>query len=62
MPRKPKPTARDKINLALTYLDDGAPGSAARLLREAADICQDAADKTAAALEKLVGKKGGTNG
>lgn len=57
MGRKPKQTARDKIELAITYLDDGAPISAARLLREAADICQAAGEKAFAALEKTVGRK-----
>lgn len=55
MPRKPKPTARDKIALALTYLDDGAPFSAARLLREAADQIEAAGAKFNAALEKAIG-------
>jgi len=57
MPRKPKPTARDKIALALTYLDDGAPFSAARELREAAVIAEEAGRKFNAALEKAIGTK-----
>lgn len=52
---KPKPTARDKIELAITYLDDGAPFSAARCLREAADIAEAAGKKFNAALEKSIG-------
>mgnify|MGYP003502249450 CR=1 FL=1 len=56
MPRKPKPTARDKIALALVYLDDGAPMSAARCLREAADTIEAAGKKFNAALEKAIGE------
>lgn len=57
MGRKPKPTVRGQIDLALTYLDDGAPISAARCLREAADICQAAGEKANAALEKMIGTR-----
>ena len=60
MGRKPKPTAREQIAAALVYLDDGAPHSAVRLLREAAATIEAAALKFDAALEKAVGKKGGT--
>lgn len=58
MGRKPKPTARDQISLALVYLDDGAPHTAVRLLREAAATIEAAALKFDAALEKAIGKKG----
>lgn len=57
MGRKPKPTVRGQIDLALTYLDDGAPFSAARCLREAADIAEAAGKKFNDALEKSIGKK-----
>lgn len=56
MSRKPKPTARDKIDLALIALDDGAPFTAARALREAADIAEAAGKKFNDALEKAIGK------
>lgn len=58
MPRKPKPTAREKIALAITYLDDGAPFSAARCLREAADQIEAAGKRFNDALEKAIGKPG----
>jgi hypothetical protein len=57
MPRKPKANAGDKIELAYTYARDGAFHSAARLLREAADMFQATGDKRNAELEKLVGKE-----
>lgn len=68
MPRKPKPNAGDKIELAYTYARDGAFHSAARLLREAADMFEEIGNKRNAELEKLVGKErakkpeGGSNG
>lgn len=57
MPRPRKPTAREKIELAVTYLDDGAPFSAARCLREAADLIEAAGKKFNDALEKSIGAK-----
>lgn len=57
MPRKRKPTARENIELAKTYLDDGALFTAAKLLREAADQIDVAAKKFQDALERSIGKK-----
>lgn len=57
MGRKPKATARSLIELAGVYLDDGAMFSAARCLREAADIAEAAGKKFNDALEKSIGKK-----
>lgn len=57
MPRKRKPTARENIALALTFLDDGALFTAAKLLREAADQIEAAGRKFNDALEKSLGKK-----
>lgn len=37
--------AFDKLNLAGAYFDDGAPRSAARCLREAADLFEKHADE-----------------
>lgn len=55
MPRKRSPTARERIALAVTYLDDGAPFSAARCLREAADQIEVAGKKFNEQLEKAIG-------
>lgn len=57
MPRPRKSTAREKIALAVIYLDDGAPFSAAKCLREAADLIEAAGTKFNAALDKAIGAK-----
>jgi hypothetical protein len=58
MPRKPKPTARDKIAQAIANLDDGAHFAAVGLLREAATMIEEAARAFNDRLEKSIGKKG----
>lgn len=55
MPRKKKPTAREKIDLALIYIDDGALHTGVGLLREAAAMIEVIAVKRDAELEKLIG-------
>ena len=42
--------AVEQIELAYTYFDDGAPRSAARCLRKAADLLEQHADNCDAAL------------
>ena len=56
MPRKKKPMPAEKIDLAVTYLADGALHMAAALLREAAAEIEAVAIKRGAMLDKLVGK------
>ncbi len=56
MPRKKKPTPADKIDLAVTYLADGALHTAATLLLEASQEIEAIANKRGAMLDKLVGK------
>jgi hypothetical protein len=55
MPRKRKPTARELVELAIVHLDDGAPFSAARCLREAADVIETAGKRFNAQLDKAIG-------
>lgn len=43
-----------KVELAQTYFDDGAPASAARCLREAAEISEIFAAWKNAELEKMI--------
>lgn len=57
MPRPRKQTPVEKIDLALTYIDDGALHTGVKLLREAADEIEVFAKKKDAALEKLMGKR-----
>jgi hypothetical protein len=57
MPRKRKLTPGEKVDLANTYIGDGALHTGVRLLREAADEIEAMAKKQDAALEKLMGKK-----
>jgi hypothetical protein len=57
MPRKRKPTPGEKIDLANTYIADGALHTGVKLLREAADEIEVIANKQGALLDKLAGKK-----
>lgn len=50
---KRKPKAGDLIELAFTYLEDGALFSAARCFREAADEIEAVGKRQNAELEKL---------
>lgn len=44
--------ARDQVELAMTYVEDGAFASAARVLRNIAQILQTRAEDIAAEIEK----------
>ena len=57
MPRPRKLTPGEKIDLANTYISDGALHTGVKLLREAADEFEVFAKKKDAALEKLFGKQ-----
>lgn len=57
MPRKKKPTPMQTIELAITYIEDGALKTGAKLLHEAATAIDTIADKQQADLEKFMGKR-----
>lgn len=57
MPRPRKPTPGEKIDLANTYISDGALHTGVKLLREAADEIEAVAKKQDAALDRLMGKR-----
>jgi len=44
----------ERVDMAEVYFEDGAPASAARCLREAADMAQAIADRRNAEIEKLI--------
>ena len=57
MPRPRKLTPGEKIDLANTYISDGALHTGVKLLREAADEIEAGAKKQDASLDKLMGKR-----
>jgi hypothetical protein len=57
MPRKKKPTPMETIELAVTYIEDGALMTGVKLLREATDAIEAIAVKRNAELEKYMGKR-----
>ena len=57
MPRPRKLTPGEKIDLANTYISDGALHTGVKLLREAADEIEVIAKKQDAALDRLMGKR-----
>lgn len=57
MPRPRKLTPGEKIDLANTYISDGALHTGVKLLREAADEIEAVALKQDAALDRLMGKR-----
>lgn len=57
MPRPRKLTPGEKIDLANTYISDGALHTGVKLLREAADEIEAVAKKQDAALDRLMGKR-----
>ena len=61
MPRPRKLTPGEKIDLANTYISDGALHTGVKLLREAADEIEAIAKSRDAVLERMLGrrKKGG---
>ncbi len=57
MPRPRKLTPGEKVDLANTYISDGALHTGVKLLREAADEIEAVAKKQDAALDRLMGKR-----
>lgn len=57
MPRKKKPTPFELIDLAVTYIDDGALHTGVARLREAADAIEIVAKKRDAEIDKMIGKR-----
>lgn len=66
MSRKRKPTPFELIDIAVTYIDDGALHTGVAKLREAADAIEIVAKDRDAQLARMIGKrapkKGPTDG